>query len=330
MSFPVCIPLLKRILLGGACVLGTMSSQAAMQLVVSDQQSSSHPAVKTLEFFGKQVAQRSKGEMTVMVKADGSAGSETETLRAVQEGRQAMARVALALLDKVPSVQLASLPYLFRSNDHMWKILKGDFGQRMDRELEQAGVVRLMYLDSSPRNFYCTRPIKSQADFSKLRVRLPSSQVFEELVRNLGGQPVSVPFNKIAEAFRAGSLDCADGGVVNFVSAEHYKVAPYLMQDEHLLMPDVLVMSKKVWDKLTPAQREILRTSAAESSSYMASLWREQENAAMAIIKKNGVTVVLKSQISMTGIESQAIRTYNKYVKSEADLETVMRITTTK
>jgi TRAP-type C4-dicarboxylate transport system substrate-binding protein len=323
-------PLFRSLLLSVSLCVAAPVILAAETLVVSDQQAASHPAVKTEDFFGRLIAERSKGVLNLEIKANGSAGTETETLKAVQEGRLAMVRVPLALLDNVPSVQLASLPYLFRSRDHLWKIFKGDFGRRMDAEMEKAGVVRLMYLDSSPRNFYCTRPLKSQADFARLRVRIPASKVFDGVIRNLGAQPVEVPFNKVTDAFKSGSLDCADGGVVNYVAAEHYKVASYMIEDEHLLMPDVLLISKKVWDRLPAPQQQILRAAGEEGSAYMTGLWREQESAALATMKKAGVTIVPKSQISMTGIEAQAIKTYNEYVKSGSDLETIMRISTTR
>lgn len=319
-------------LMMAVCFLSGWSGSVlgGVTLISSDQMPASHPTVRTVEYFGQLVSQRTNGEITVTVRPEGQLGSEMEALKAVREGRQAMARVNLGLLDNLPAVKLASLPYLFRSSDHMWKVLKGPFGARLDKEMEQAGYIRLMYLDSAPRDFYCTKPIKSQADFAGLRIRVLPSAVFEELIRNLGAQPVALSFNKVGEAFQTKQLDCADGGIVNFVQAQHYKFTPYLMQDEHLLMPEVALMSKRVWDALTPAQRDILRKSANEGTDYMNKLWKDEEANDIAAAKKAGVTVIPRSQISMTAIEAQAIKTYNKYLKSNEDLETVMKIVTTK
>jgi len=311
-----------------ACVL--VPAHAAVTLVASDQQSAANPAVKTLDFFAREVAQRTQGEIVVSLKIDGTAGSEADVLRAVREGRQAMARVSLALLDDLPAVRLASLPYLFRSNEHMWRILEGEFGRRLDSEMEQAGLVRLMYLNSAPRDFYCTRPIRSQADFKGLKVRVLSSHVFEDLIRNLGATPVAMPFNSVVDGFRSGKLDCADGGVINYTSAEHFKVAPYLMLDEHLLTPDILVMSRQVWDRLPPSRQQEIKAAAGSGSEFMSRLWKDQEAASMAVIRKAGVTVIPRSEMSMAGIESQAIKTYSDYVTHPGDLETVMKISTTR
>lgn len=304
---------------------------SATNLISSDQQAATHPVVRAVDYFGQLVAQRSKGELSVTVKADGSAGSEMDSLRAVQEGRQAMTRVNLGLLgDKIPAAELASLPYLFRSSTHMWNVLNGEFGQRLDREMLQAGFVRIMYLDSAPRDFYCMKPIHAQADFVGKKVRIMPSKVFEDLIQNLGAKPVSMSFGQVGEALRSGAIDCAESSTVNFVQAGHHKIAPYLVQDEHLLMPEVLLMSKKVWDQLPPAQQKIMREAAAEGTAYMHKQWQDQENTALATARKANVTVIPRAQISMTAIESMAIKTYSKYVKNAADLETVMKVVTMK
>lgn len=306
-------------------------AKAEMVLQSSDQQNANHPVVKAVEYFGQLVNQRTKGELSVVVKTDGALGGEQDAIRHVQEGSQALARVSLGTLsDKVPAAELASLPYLFRSSDHMWKVLKGPFGQRIDEELNKAGYVRVMFLESGSRDFYCKKPLRSQEDFKSMRIRILQSKVFETLIQNLGAQSVPIPFNKIGEAFKAGQIDCAEGGIVNYVGAEHHKLAPYLMQDEHMLIPDVLLMSKKIWDKLPPAQQEVIRQAGNEGSEYMNKLWRDQEAIAMATAKKGGVTIISHSQISMTGIEAQAIKVYNTYIKQPGDLETVMKIVTTR
>ncbi|WP_157288572.1 TRAP transporter substrate-binding protein [Uliginosibacterium gangwonense] len=307
------------------------ASMGATTLVSSDQQEASHPVVRAVEQFGQIVSQRTQGELNVVVKPGGALGSETDVLRNVRDGRQAMARVNLGLLgDLMPSAELASLPYLFRSSEHLHKILDGDFGRRIDAELAGLGLVRIMYLESSSRNFYCRRPIRTQADFKGLKVRVLSSKVLEDVIQNLGATPVSMPFNSVGDALKNGQIDCADGGTVNYMSSGHNKFAPYLMTDEHLLMPDVLLISKKIWDKLPQAQRTILLAAGKESSEYMRKLWHDQEAAALAATKKAGVTVIGRQQMAMTAIEAQAVKSYTKYVRNTKDLEMIMKIVTTK
>lgn len=301
---------------------------AATNFVSSDQQAANHPSVKAVEYFGQLVAQRTKGELTVTVSAGGVLGTENAALQAVAEGKQAMARVNLGLLSSVPAVQLASLPYLFRSNSHMQKVLAGDFGKRIDDDLAKAGYIRLIYLNSSPRNFLCRKPIRTKDDFANLKIRTMSSDVLAQLIKNLGAQPVAMPVNEISDALKNGVVECAEGSIVNFFNSEQYKFANYLIQDEHLLLPEVLLMSKKLWDTLTPEQQTTLRTAGDEASRFMDQQWTGQETTALATMKKAGVTVITRAQMSMAGIEAQAMKTYNSFIKDPNDMQLVMKVMT--
>lgn len=311
--------------------VSAQSASSAQTLLVSDQMNAGHPGVKAVEFMGQQARQRSNGALDIVVRPAGALGNENESLKAVGAGRIAMLRTSLTQLgDKSPAAAIASLPYLFRSRDHLWKVLGGDFGKRLDAELAQASYVRLMYVDTGARNFYCRKPIRTLADFSRLKIRIPASNVFADVVRDLGAQSSNIPINQVDAALKSGKIDCSEGSVVNFVETGHYKDVSYFMQDGHLQTPDVLLMSKKVWDKLPPAQQNILRTAGAESTAYMNKLWAEQESSAMALIKKSGVTVIPAAQMSMTGIESRAMKSYGRYVKTSRDMQTIAQISLVK
>ncbi len=319
---------LSRVAAAG-CVLAANApfAMGAQTLMVSDQMSANHPGVRSVEFMGQLVRQRTNGALELAVKPAGALGNENVSLKAVGTGKLAMLRTSLTLLgDRSSAAAIVSLPYLFRSRDHLLKVLNGDLGKRLDAELAQAGFIRLMYLDTGARNFYCRKPVRTLADFSKLKIRIPASNVFTDVVRDLGAQPSSMPINKVDAALKSGQIDCAEGTVVNFVETGHYKQVSYFMQDGHWLTPDVLLMSKAVWDKLPPAQQNALRTSAAEATNYMSKLSQEEENSAMALLKKSGVTVIPNSQMSMTGIESRAMKSYGKYVKTSRDMQAIAQI----
>jgi TRAP-type transport system periplasmic protein len=319
---------LSRVFVAASLIMGGVPpAMCAQTLMVSDQMSATHPGVRSVEFMGQLVAQRTSGALQVAVKPNGALGNENDSLKAVGSGKLAMVRTSLTLLgDRSAAAAILSLPYLLRSRDHLWKVLNGDLGKRLDAELAQAGFIRLMYLDTGTRNFYCRKPVKTLADFSKLKIRIPASNVFTDVVRDLGAQPTSMPINQVDAALKSGAIDCAEGTAVNFVETGHYKSVTYFMQDGHWLTPDVLLISKVIWDKLPPAQQNALRSSAAEATNYMIKLSQEQENSAMASLKKSGVTVIPNSQMSMTGIESSAMKSYSKYVKTTKDLQTIAQI----
>ena len=304
---------------------------AATVFVSADVQKPDHPVVKAVEHMSQLLSKSSNGELSIQVKPNGELGAEPVVLEKLRNGSLDMGRLSMGVLgDTVPTAKLMSLPYLFRSREHLWNVLRGDFGSRVDTEIRKSGLVLIMYLDSGTRNFYAKKAIRNRNDFKGLRFRVQTSAVYKDLITELGGTPVVIPYDKIAASLRDGEVDGAENNIVSYVSAEHYKQARFLSLDEHSMVPDVLLMSKKAWDKLKPAQQELLKMASLESEEFMAKLWQEKEREALAFAKKNGVTVFNKSQLAMTGIESFAIKLYSRYVQDPRDLDTVLQIVSAK
>lgn len=315
------------------CVMAALSGKAfaAENLIVADALSERHVYVQTLQHFGEQLNRESNRELSVIIRAEGVLGDDEQTLRAVHDGRLAMVRTNLAhLSNRMRIAELLSLPYLFRSEEHLKKVLQGPFGERLDQELEKNGYVRLMYLYGGARNLFCTRPVRGVSDFKGLRVRTLESRVASEMFKALGAAPVDLPIGKTAEAFRSHQIDCASDNIETYVAGDYVHQAPYLILDEHARVPDVLLISKKIWDTLTPAQRQVLRSSAASTMQHMISRWHETEESSLKAARKAGAKVIGHDEIARNAIEEQADRFYNRVVKDEKDLETLMKIVMTR
>ena len=231
------------------------------------------------------------------------------------------------LVNDVPAAKLLSLPYLFRSREHMWHVLGGDLGKRIDAEVEKTGAVVLAYYDSGSRSFYTTKkPIRYRSDFEGQRIRVQNSPVYKDLITLLGGTPVFVAYDKVVEAFKNGEIDGAENNLPSYMAAEHYKYARYYSLDEHSSVPEVLLMAKKTWDSLSAEQQKAVKVAAAESSEHMKKLWAEVESQALAKARKEGVVVYERHQLGIGGIETYAVKLYSKYVTNPQDMATVLGI----
>ena len=300
----------------------------AMDLVVSEIHPPGHVIVKSEELMASRLAELTRGELKIQLKHSAQLGNEDTSWKNVRNGSLDIARINFTILvSEVPSAKLLSLPYLFRSRDHMWRVLGGDFGKRINAEVEKTGAVVLAYYDSGTRSFYTTRkPIRFRSDFEGQRIRVQNSPVYQDLITLLGGIPVVVGYDKVVDAFKNGEIDGAENNTMSYVSSEHYKYARYYSLDEHSSVPEVLLMAKKTWDALTPEQHKAVMTAAAESSEYMKKLWADAESQALAKAKKEGVVVIEKHQLGMGGIETYAVKLYSKYVTNPKDMETVLSI----
>lgn len=314
------------------CWLLAMSGLArhvsAKELVMAEIHPPGHIIVKAEELFASRLSELTKGELTIQLKHSAQLGNENQYWENVRKGAVDVVRINLGgMVKDIQSARLLSLPYLFRSRDHMWRVLNGDFGKRIKAEVEKTGAVVLAYYDSGARSFYTTKkPIQKRSDFTGLRIRVQDSPIYKDLITELGGTPVVVSYEKVNDAFRNGEIDGAENNLPSYVSSDHYKHARYYSMDEHSSVPEILLMSKKAWDGLTPEQQKAVTAAADESSVAMKKLWAESETQALAKAKKDGAVILEKHQVYLSGIETYAIKLYSKYITSSEDLGVVLGI----
>lgn len=312
-------------------LLAPWPASAATDLISADELASHHVYVETVRYYAEMVDKGTDGEVRISVRPDGMLGDTQDVLDKVRDGGIAMTRVNLGELStRTYGAELASLPYLFRSESHLKKVLDGSFGQRLDKELEEHGYVRLMYIYGGPRDFFCTSPIYGLSDFRGMRIRTMDSPSFKAMVQDFGAIAVNMPMNQTADAFQRKQIDCAADNVETYMSEGLYKFAPYLIQDEHARIPDLLLISRKVWDRLTAEQQGVMRQAAQTTMQHMLPRWKEIEDDALAKARKAGVTIIPHTSVAYDVLEEQAARYYNQIVRSPRDLDMIMQIVTTR
>lgn len=304
----------------------------ARDLILSEVQPPTHLLVKSEEVLASRLGQLTNGALIVQIKHSSQLGNEDVTWKALRAGSLDLARLNMGTLaNDIPAAGILNLPYLFRSREHLWKVLGGDFGERLRIEIEKSGAILLGYYDSGSRSFYMTKkPIRFYSDFAGQRIRVLNSPIAKDLITSLGGTPITMSYDKVIDAFKDGSIDGAENNLTSYVATEHYKYARYLSLDEHTSVPEVLLMSKKSWESLTPEQKTAMNTAAKESSEHMRRLWTESETQALAKARKEGVIVTEKSQIGMNGIEAYATKLYSKYATDPEMVKSILNILRTK
>ena len=300
----------------------------ARELTMAEVHPPGHLIVRSEELMAARLAELTHGELGIALRHSAQLGTEEQSWKNVRSASLDIARVNFTVLvDAVPAARLLGLPYLFRSREHMWRVLGGDFGRRLDAEVEKTGAVVLAYYDSGTRSFYTSKkPIRFRSDFVGQRIRVQNSPVYKDLITQLGGTPVVVAYDKVIDAFRNGEIDGAENNTMSYVSSEHYRYARYYSLDEHSSVPEVLLIARKTWESLTVEQKKALKSAAAESSEHLRRLWADAEAQALAKARKEGVQVLEKHQLGMGGIEAYAVKLYAKYVADPRDLETVLAI----
>lgn len=278
---------------GSAALVAACSSRFANVLTSVDTHVRDYPTVQAVIRFGELVSQRTNGRLGLKVYAGGQLGNERDTLEITTFGGIDFNRVNLAPLNSIePLTVVAALPFLFDSTQHMRTSLDGEIGEEILASLEPHGLIGLCFYDSGARSFYNTRgPIRTPEDMRGLKLRVPGSDLYVAMVQSLGADAVPMPLDEVYQSLAQGVIDGAENNWPSFESGKHYEVARYYSLTRHLLAPEVFVMSKISWDKLSADDQAIVRQSARDSVPYMRELWDAQVAKSREIVLASGVEV---------------------------------------
>jgi TRAP-type C4-dicarboxylate transport system substrate-binding protein len=182
------------------------------------------------------------------------------------------------------------LPYTFQSEDHMRRSVDSDVGQAILDSFVSHELIGLALYDGGARSMYSARgPIRTPADMRGLKVRVPRSDIFLEMLNTMGANATPIPFGEVFTGLQTHLIDAAENNWSTFQSTRQYEVAPYWSETQHCHSPDVLMFSKARHDAMAPGDRDLLRAKARESVAVMRALWDEKQANARAIVLEAGI-----------------------------------------
>src|SRR5215831_18773545 len=233
------------------------------------------PTNQAVMYMSEQLSKATGGKDKIKIFSDSALGSEKDTVEQVKIGALDMVRVSTASFHGiVPESLIPSLPFLFRDIDHFRKAMYGAEGDKILAAFDKAGFIGLCLYESGARSMYAKKPIKSVADMKGLKVRVQPSDLMVGMVNAMGGSPTPMPFAEVYTGLKSGLIDAAENNIPSYEETKHYESAPIFSETMHVMTPEVLVFSKKVWETLTP-----------------------QEQAARAAVLKGGAKIIDSSQI---------------------------------
>jgi tripartite ATP-independent transporter DctP family solute receptor len=199
---------------------------------------------------------------------------------------------AAAMENFIPAMAVFGLPYVFRNEDHYWNVINGDIGKELLQQGENKFLRGLCYYDAGSRNFYTkSTPIRTPDDLKGKKIRVMNSATAIDMVKAMGGSPTPIAWGELYSALAQGTVDGAENNPPSFTSNKHYEVCKHFTLDGHTRIPDMLLMSTKVWSKLSPQQQAWVQQAADESSTFQRELWAKETLAALEKAKEEGVTV---------------------------------------
>jgi tripartite ATP-independent transporter DctP family solute receptor len=264
----------------------------------ADVHSKDFPTNQAVKFMGDELAKATGGKDSIKVFGDSSLGSEKDTVEQVKIGALDMVRVSSASFHGiVPESVIPSLPFLFRDIEHFRKTMYGPQGEKVLAAFDKAGFVGLALYESGARSVYAKKPIRTLADMKGLKIRVQPSDLMVSLVSAMGASPTPMPFAEVYTGLKTGLLDAAENNYPSYDEAKHFESAPVFSETMHVMTPEVLVFSKKIWDTLSKEEQAAIRKAARDSVPYYVKLWEPKEKDAKAAVVKGGAKIVPATEI---------------------------------
>ena len=285
--------LLRKILgvvLASAFALGTAQ---ARDFRSADVHPLDYPTVMTVKKIGEIISQKTGGKYNIKVFGNSALGSEKDTVEQVKIGALDMVRVNTAAFHGiVPESMVPSFPFIFRDINHFRNAMSGAAGAQILAAFEREGFIGLALWESGARSVYAKKPIRNLADMKGVKLRVQQSDLWVSLAQAMGANPTPIPMAEVYTALKTGLVDAAENNYPSYETAKHYEAAPIYSETQHVMAPEVLVFSKKVWDTLTPQEQQIIRDAVKEANPYYIDLWTKKETASKEATIKTGAKYI--------------------------------------
>jgi tripartite ATP-independent transporter DctP family solute receptor len=271
-------------------------AQEKMVLKASDVHPAGYPTVVAVENMGKKLSAATNGRLSIAMYPSMQLGDEKAALEQAQVGAIAFARVSVGVVGPlVDDINVFNLPFVFRDTEHMDKVIDGPIGKELLDKVTNAPnshLIALCFMDAGARSMYDTkRAIKSIADLKGMKVRVMGNPMYVDMMNDLGGNGVPMGYDQVFSALQTGVIDGAENNMPSFVFDNHYQVAKYYTFTEHLIVPEMLVMSRPVWDKLSKEDQALVVKFAREAQLDERKLWNATDKDAYARMEKAGIVI---------------------------------------
>jgi tripartite ATP-independent transporter DctP family solute receptor len=283
-----------KTILGTATALALVASSAmAEDWRAWNIHTDGHPNTAGMDRFAELVAEKTGGEINVEVFHGGVLGSQPDALEQVQLGAIDAGNFNLGPIGPlVKEANLVSLPFIFRSVDHMFRVLDGPAGEKVSAAMADAGILPIGWFDAGARSFYNnTGPINTPDDVAGMKIRVMNNDLFTGMVNAMGGNGTPMAFSEVYQSLSTGVVDGAENNLPSFQSVGHFEVAGFYSLSEHLIIPECICVNTSKFNALSADMQAAVVAAAEEASNFQRELWAEQTQASREAVEAAGVQI---------------------------------------
>jgi tripartite ATP-independent transporter DctP family solute receptor len=303
--------------LAASLLLGAALPGGAQVLRSADvHNADDYPTVLAVKHMGDALSKATGGRLSVKVFNKGALGNEKETIQQAKIGALDLTRVNISPMNSIcPATLVPTMPFIFRDVAHMRRALDGHVGEEILKSCEGEGFIGLAFYDSGARGIYAKKPVKTIGDVKGLKIRVQQSDLWVALIQAMGGNPTPMPYGEVYTALKTGLVDAAENNIPSFETSKHHEAVKHYSRTEHSMAPEMLIMSRKSWDKLSAADRALIRSAAKASVDVQRKAWDAQESRSLAAITAGGTKV---HEVDKAGFRAAMAPVYARFLNTPA------------
>lgn len=303
------------------CVMRNGARDPQIAFRYAENQAADYPTTLAAEYFAERVEALSGGRIHILVYPDAALGDERSVVEQIQYGGVDFSRISISLLAEFDERLTAlQLPYLYQDGGHMWRVLDGEIGGAYLQSMLDIDLVGLAWMDAGARHFYTQTPVRKLADMQGLRIRVQENAMMERMVALLGAVPTKMRYSDVLPALQTGKIDGAENNYPSYESTGHYLVAQYLLEDEHTRIPEVMVASRAVMERLQESDRALIAQAAQEAAAYQRELWQEYEARTRAAVVESGCEIYVMPAAEKARFQDAMQSIYDEHACSAGDV----------
>jgi tripartite ATP-independent transporter DctP family solute receptor len=287
--------ILRRTLITVSALAALSATPAFAQTVLkaADVHPPGYPNVVAIESLGKKLEAATNGKYKLQMFPGGVLGAEKEMVEQTQVGAIQIARISLGVLGPiVPDVNVFNMPFVFRNEAHMRQVIDGPIGDDLLKKISDspARLVALGWMDSGSRSLYTKKPVRKMEDLKGQKIRMMGNPLFVDTMNAMGGNGISMGHTEVFSALQTGVIDGAENNPPTLFTSNQYTAGiKYYTQTHHLIIPEIFVMSKVTWDKMTPADQALVKKFSREAQLEQRALWDKSVADYSAKLKAAGI-----------------------------------------
>lgn len=284
-----------------------------------------HPNTAAMDKFAELVDSATGGEITVDVFHGGVLGSQPDALEQVRIGAIELGNFNLGPIGPmVKEANLVSLPFIFKSIPHMFRVLDGEAGDIMGAAMGEAGVLPLAWFDAGARSFYAQKAINTPADVQGLKIRVMNNDPYTAMISEMGGNPSPMAFSEVQQALKTGVVDGAENNFPSFKNVGHYEVTTHYSLSEHLIIPECICVNTAKFNALSSEMQEAVRGAAEEAALFQREQWAIGSEQARKDVEAAGIKV--NEIADKAPFQSAMDKVYADYLAANPDMAKLVEI----